>query len=180
MRPADRVALGDLEAAPVLARETGESRPALVIVAGALVDMGVRAVCSTRSARLIPRDRDAWLWRLRSAGRSMSSIGAYRGAIDDLLSWAERRDRTGELFEEQAIVDYLDESEELHAAAEALSERSRPGDTCEHPRRLVENVVAARNAAGDPLRAPAPTDPIEIGPTRSAAFSVTRTRRLDP
>jgi integrase/recombinase XerD len=107
--PADRIALGAMEAALLLARETGEDRPALEILAGSLAKMGVRAACTTRSARLLARDRDAWLRRLRSAERSASSISAYRYAIDDLLSWAERRERAGELFEERTIVDYLDE-----------------------------------------------------------------------
>jgi integrase len=107
--PADRVALGAMRAALAVARETGEDRPALEILAGSLAEMGVRARSTTRSARLLTRDRDAWLRRLRSAERSASSLSAYRYAIDDLLSWAERTERTGELFEEQTIVDYLDE-----------------------------------------------------------------------
>jgi hypothetical protein len=55
------------------------------------------------------RDRHAWLRRLESAERSRSSLSAYRHAIDDLLAWAERVERTGELFEEQATIDYLHE-----------------------------------------------------------------------
>jgi len=106
--PADRVALGAMQAALAVARETGEDRPALEILAGSLAEMGVRARSATRSARLLTRDRDAWLRRLRSAERSASSLSAYRYAIDDLLSWAEQTERTGELFEEQTIVDYLD------------------------------------------------------------------------
>ena len=107
--PADRVALGAMQAALAVARETGEDRPALEILAGSLAEMGVRARSTTRSARLLARDRDAWLRRLRSAERSASSLSAYRYAIDDLLGWAEQTDRTGELFEEQTIVDYLDQ-----------------------------------------------------------------------
>ncbi len=41
--PADRIALGALDAALVLAREAGEDRPALEILAGSLVEMGVQA-----------------------------------------------------------------------------------------------------------------------------------------
>ena len=99
----------ELDAALVLARETGEDRPALEVLAGSVAEMGVRAVGTTRSARLLTRDRDAWLLRLRSAERSASSVSAYRHAIDDLLSWAERCDRAAVLFEERTIVDYLDE-----------------------------------------------------------------------
>jgi len=107
--PSDRLALSALEAALVAARELGEDRPALEIVAGSLAEMGVRAVGTTRSARLLSRDRDAWLMRLRSAERSASSISAYRHAIDDLLSWAQLHDCTGELFEERTIVAYLED-----------------------------------------------------------------------
>ncbi len=107
--PSDRLALSALEAALAAARELGEDRPALEIVAGSLAEMGVRAVGTTRSARLLSRDRDAWLMRLRSAERSASSISAYRHAIDDLLSWAQLHDRTGELFEERTIVGYLED-----------------------------------------------------------------------
>jgi integrase/recombinase XerC len=107
--PSDRLALSALEATLAAARELGEDRPAPEIVAGSLAEMGVRAARTTRPARLLARDRDAWLRRLRSAERSDSSISAYRHAIDDLLSWAELKDRVGDLFEERTIVDYLDE-----------------------------------------------------------------------
>ena len=105
--PADRIALGALDSALVLAREAGEKRPALEVLAGSLAEMGVRPAGVSRSARLLARDRDAWLLRLRSAERSASSINGYRHAIDDLLAWAEREDRTGELFAEATIVEYL-------------------------------------------------------------------------
>src|SRR5208283_5297775 len=72
-------------------------RPALEILAGSLAEMGVRPAGMTRSARLLTRDRDAWLMRLRSAERSPSSISAYRYAINDLLSWAHQHDGTGDL-----------------------------------------------------------------------------------
>jgi integrase/recombinase XerC len=54
-------------------------------------------------------NREAWLRRLRSAQRSESTISAYRVAIDDLLTWAEREQRLPDLFDEQAIVDHLDD-----------------------------------------------------------------------
>ncbi len=89
------------------ARETDDGRPALEVLAGSLVELGVRAAPLARSARLVARDRDAWLRRLQSAQRSESTLSAYRIAIDDLLDWAQREQRTDELFDEQAIVDYL-------------------------------------------------------------------------
>lgn len=122
-RPADRIALGALDAALVLAREAGEERPALEILAGSLAEMGVRPAGMTRSGRLLTRDRDAWLMRLRSAERSAGSISAYRYAIDDLLSWAQQHDRTGELFEEPTIVDYLEDYRERCDPAPATYHR---------------------------------------------------------
>jgi site-specific recombinase XerD len=143
--PADRVALGAMQAALAVARETGEDRPALEILAGSLAEMGVRARSTTRSARLLTRDRDAWLRRLRSAERSASSLSAYRYAIDDLLSWAERTERTGELFEEQTIVDYLDE----------YRSRCEPAPATYHRRFLLLRRfmawVSQRNGLPDPF-----------------------------
>jgi integrase/recombinase XerC len=109
VRPSDRLALGALEATLAHAREADDERPALEVLAGSLVELGVRAASSTRSAQLVARDREAWLRRLRSAERSESTVSAYRVAIDDLLAWAERERRTGDLFDEQAIVDHLDD-----------------------------------------------------------------------
>jgi integrase/recombinase XerC len=143
--PADRVALGAMQAALAVARETGEDRPALEILAGSLAEMGVRARSTTRSARLLTRDRDAWLRRLRSAERSASSLSAYRYAIDDLLAWAERTARVDELFEEQAIVDYLD----------AYRKRCDPAPATYHRRFLLLRRfmawVSQRNGLPDPF-----------------------------
>lgn len=104
---ADCLALGALEATLVQARESRDERPALEVLAGCLLELGVRAVPSSRSARLIARDRDAWLRRLQSAQRTQSTIDAYRIAIDDLLIWASEKQRSADLFDEQTIVDYL-------------------------------------------------------------------------
>jgi integrase len=143
--PADRVALGAMQAALAVARETGEDRPALEILAGSLAEMGVWARSTTRSARLLTRDRDAWLRRLRSAQRSASSLSAYRYAIDDLLSWAEQTERAGALFEEQTIVDYLDE----------YRTRCEPAPATYHRRFLLLRRfmawVSQRNGLPDPF-----------------------------
>jgi integrase len=134
-----------MQAALAVAGEAGEDRPALEILAGSLADMGVRAVGTTRSARLLRRDRDAWVRRLQSAGRSDSSLSAYRYAIDDLLAWAERTGHTGELFEEQAIVDYLDE----------YRRRREPAAATYHRRFLLlrrfMGWVSQRNGLPDPF-----------------------------
>jgi integrase len=144
-RPADRIALGALDAALLLAREAGEDRPALEILAGSLAEMGVRPAGMTRSRRLLTRDRDAWLMRLRSAERSASSIGAYRFAINDLLSWAQQHDCTGELFEERTIVGYLDD----------YRTRCEPAPATYHRRFLLLRRfmawVSQRNGLPDPF-----------------------------
>ena len=153
-RSADRIAIGALDAALVLARETGEDRPALEVLAGSLAEMGVRAVCTTRSARLLTRDRDAWLLRLRGAEHSASSTSAYRHAIDDLLSWAQRRERAAELFEERTIVDYFDE----------YRQRCEPAPATYHRRFLLLRCfmrwVSHRHGLPDPfLELQAPPKP---------------------
>jgi len=69
-----------------------------------------------------PRAED-WLRRLRSSDRSESAARAYRVAIDDLLAWADREDRSGELFEERTIVDYLDDYRRRASPAPATYHR---------------------------------------------------------
>jgi integrase len=143
--PSDRLALSALESALAAARELGEDRPALEIVAGSLADMGVRATSRARSSRLLVSDRDAWLLRLRSAGRSTSAITAYRCAIDDLLCWADRRGRAAELFEERTIVEYLED----------YRRRSDPAPATYHRRFLLLRCfmrwVGHRNGLPDPF-----------------------------
>jgi site-specific recombinase XerD len=107
LTPADRLALGAVEASLLHARDGLDSRPALEVLAGSLAELGVRAVPSG-TPHLVSRDLRAWLRRLESAGRSKSTIDAYRIAVGSLLAWAEDTQRTTEIFEESAIVDYLD------------------------------------------------------------------------
>lgn len=106
---ADRLALGALQAALAHARDGEDQRPALEVLAASLAELGIRTMPAGRPAHLLARDRDAWLRRLRSAQRSESTLSAYRVAIDDLLAWTRQHQREGDLFEEQTIVDYLDD-----------------------------------------------------------------------
>ena len=152
--PADRLALGTLQAALSEARHADDGRPALEVLAGSLLELGVRATPSARSGRLIARDREAWLRRLQSAQRSESTVNAYRIAIDELLAWAAREARTGELFDEQAIVDHLDD----------YRQRLGPAPATYHRRFLLlrhfMRWVSHRNGAPDPfleLQAPPKT-----------------------
>src|ERR671925_247418 len=104
MRSADSAALAALKAALVDARHSQDERPPLAVVAGLLADLGVPSVAPRPSVSLVRDGRNEWLRRVRSAGRSESTVRAYRNAIDDLLAWAAAEDRSGELFEERAIV----------------------------------------------------------------------------
>jgi hypothetical protein len=154
LMPADRLALGTLQAALAQARDAEDDRPALEVFAGSLLQLGVRAAPSARSARLLARDRDAWLRRLQSARRTQSTVSAYCIAIDDLLAWAQRDERTGELFDGQAIVDYLDD----------YRQRRAPAPATYHRRFLLlrrfMRWVSHRNAVPDPfLELQAPPKP---------------------
>jgi site-specific recombinase XerD len=78
-------------------------------VIASLTDAGHSPGPQRPSPALVARGREEWLRRLRSGGRSDSAIRAYRNAIDDIFAWAQRTARVGELFEEAAVVDYLDD-----------------------------------------------------------------------
>ncbi len=158
LTPGDRLALGALEATLAQARDTNDERPALEVLAASLVELGVRAVPAARSGRLVARDREAWLRRLRSAQRSESTISAYRIAIDDLLAWAESQQRTEELFDEQTIVDYLD----------AYRQRSKPAPATYYRRfvllRRFMAWLSRRQGTPDPfLELEAPPKPRQEG-----------------
>jgi hypothetical protein len=76
------------------ARRVGDEHPPFLVLASAITDLGFAPP---------PRRPSA----------------AYRNAIDDLLVWAERDRRASELFEDQAIVDYLDDYQRRFAPAPA-------------------------------------------------------------
>ena len=118
----DRVALAGIEAALVEARRTGDARPPLAVIAS-LTDLAYSPGSQPPSAALLVRGRDEWLRRVRSAGRSESALRAYRIAIDDLCAWAQRTGRFEELFQETAIVDYLDDYRTRRSPAAATYHR---------------------------------------------------------
>jgi site-specific recombinase XerD len=123
MKAADRAAFAALETALTEARQARDERPPFLVLASAITDLGVSPPPPRPSADLVTRGRDEWLRRLRSGGRSESALRAYRNAIDDLLMWAEREGRASELFEERAIVDYLDDYQRRLAPAPATYHR---------------------------------------------------------
>ena len=156
LTPADRLALGAVEASLQQARDGLDPRPALEVLAGSLAELGVRSAPSG-TRRLVSRDLRAWLRRLESAGRSQSTIDAYRIAVGSLLAWAEATQRTAELFEEGAIVDYLDD----------YRRRSSPAPATYHRRfvllRRFMQWFSRRNGTPDPfLELQAPPKPHQV------------------
>jgi site-specific recombinase XerD len=106
MRPLDQAAVRTLEAALLEARANGDERPALVVLAVALAELGVPpGVRSSAPMTLVAQRRDEWLRRLESSGRSRSARVGYRVALDELLAWAAANGRSR--LDEQVIVDHL-------------------------------------------------------------------------
>jgi len=124
LRRADRAALAAITSVLVEARETGSVESPFAVIAASLAEFGVAVPAAPRRAEtLVKRGREDWLRRLRTAGRSESALRAYRNAIDDLIAWGERCDRLDDLFEEQTIVDHLDDYRKLKAPAAATYHR---------------------------------------------------------
>ncbi len=101
--PTDRLVLDTRQDA----RDACDQRPALEVLAGSLATQQAQGIASERAARMLIGEQDAWLCQLQHAQRAHSTIRAYRAAIDDMLAWAQRERRAGELFERQTIVDHL-------------------------------------------------------------------------
>jgi integrase/recombinase XerC len=117
-RTVDEAALASLRTGLSVAREAGDTRPPFAIVADCVTDLGVTLPRRTADLGSFQQARDDWLQRLRSAGRSKSAIVAYRVALDDLLTFLERRaDR--DPFSEQTVVAHLDEYRERRRPAPA-------------------------------------------------------------
>jgi site-specific recombinase XerD len=102
---ADRATLAALEAALVDARSAADDRPALVVLACRLGELGTPPVRPAAGGLSLRQARNDWLRRLEAQQKSESAIVAYRVAIDDLLEWSESTARN--VLEEATIVDYL-------------------------------------------------------------------------
>jgi integrase/recombinase XerC len=103
----DRVALTSLRDLLGEARERGDTRPALTLLAACLDELGVALPAPRARTVSLDHARDEWLARLRSSGRSRSALTAYRVALDDLLAFLDRRPGA-DPFAESTIVAYLD------------------------------------------------------------------------
>ena len=101
---ADRATLAALEAALADASAAADDRPALVVLASRLGELGAPPVRPPAGGLSLRQARDDWLHRLEAQQRSESAIVAYRVAIDDLLEWSEANGRN--VLEEATIVDY--------------------------------------------------------------------------
>jgi integrase/recombinase XerC len=102
---ADRAVLRALEETLAGAREAGDNRPALVVLASRLGEFGTPRAPAPADGVPLRQARDECLRRLEAQQRSASTLVGYRVAIDDLLAWSEARGR--DVLEESGIVDYL-------------------------------------------------------------------------
>jgi site-specific recombinase XerD len=103
----DRLALATLHETLLDARGRGETQPPFALFASCLSEIGV--ILPEQSGRTVSLEqaREEWLRRLRSAGRSASTLSAYRVALDDLLDFLDRSGSRPNLFSEETIVAHL-------------------------------------------------------------------------
>jgi hypothetical protein len=102
---ADRAVLRALEEALADAREAGDDRPGLVVLASCLGVHGAPSTSLPEHGLSLRQAGDDWLRRLETQQKSESTLVGYRVAIDDLLDWSETNER--DILTETAIVDYL-------------------------------------------------------------------------
>jgi integrase/recombinase XerC len=114
---ADRAVLRALEEAFADAREAGDDRPALVILASCLGVLGAPSTPPPAHGVSLRQAGEDWLRRLETQQKSESTLVGYRVAIDDLLDWSETNGR--DILTETAIVDYLHSYQERAQPAEA-------------------------------------------------------------
>src|SRR6266508_4372663 len=114
---ADRATLAALEAALADARAAADDRPALVVLASRLGELGSPPVRPPAVGLSLRQARDDWLRRLEAQRKSDHSSVGYRVAIDDLLEWSEANGRN--VLEETAIVDYLRSYQQRAGPAQA-------------------------------------------------------------
>ena len=114
---ADRATLAALEAALADARAAEDDRPALVVLACRLGEIGTPPAPPPAVGLSLRQARDDWLRRLEASKKSESAIVAYRVAIDDLLEWSEANGRN--VLEEATIVDYLRSYQQRAGPAQA-------------------------------------------------------------
>jgi integrase/recombinase XerC len=141
---ADRAVLGALEQTLASAREAGDDRPALVVLAACLGDRGRSPPLALADRVSLRQARDEWLRRLDAQQKSESTLVGYRVAIDDLLDWSDAHGR--DVLEESGIVDYL----------RSYRERASPAESTYYRRfvllRSFLRWVSSRHGLPDPFR----------------------------
>src|SRR5262249_31718192 len=90
---ADRSVLRALEEALADARDAGDDRPALVVLASCLGVLGAPSTPLPARGVSLRQAGDDWLRRLATQQKSESTLVGYRVAIDDLLDWSEANGR---------------------------------------------------------------------------------------
>jgi integrase/recombinase XerC len=113
----DRAVLRAFEEALGDAREAGDDRPALAVLASCLGELGAPTTPLRGHGVSLRQARDDWLRRLETQQKSESTLVGYRVAIDDLLDWSETNGR--DVLTETAIVDYLHSYQARAQPAEA-------------------------------------------------------------
>jgi integrase/recombinase XerC len=140
---ADRATLAALETALADARAAADGRPALVVLASRLGELGTQPARPPAGALSLRQARDDWLRRLEASQKSESALVAYRVAIGDLLDWAEANGQT--VLEETTIVDYL----------RSYQQRARPAQATYYRRFLLLRKflrwVSQREGVRDPF-----------------------------
>jgi integrase len=125
------------------ARSAADDRPALVVLASRLGELGTPPVRPPAGGLSLRQARDDWLSRLEASQKSESAIAAYRVAIHDLLAWSEAHGRN--VLEEATIVDYL----------RSYQQRARPAPATYYRRFLLLRRflrwVSRRDGAPDPF-----------------------------
>jgi integrase/recombinase XerC len=114
---ADRTVVRALDDALADAREAGDDRPALVVLASCLGVLGARSTPLPGYGVSLRQASVEWLRRLETQQKSESTLVGYRVAIDDLLDWSETTGR--DVLTEAAIVEYLHSYQERAQPAEA-------------------------------------------------------------
>jgi integrase/recombinase XerC len=140
---ADRAVLRALEEALADAREAGDDRPGLVVLASCLGVLGAPPTPLPAHGVSLRQARDDWLRRLETQQKSESTLVGYRVAIDDLLDWSETNGC--DILTETAIVDYL----------HAYQERAQPAEASYYRRfvllRKFVRWVCRRDGVPDPF-----------------------------
>ncbi len=114
---ADRAHLRALEEALADAREAGDDRPALAVLASRPGLLGPPSTPTPAHGVSLRQAGDEWLRRLETQQKSGSTLVGYRVAIDDLLDWSETNGR--DIRTEAAIVDYVHSYQQRAHPAEA-------------------------------------------------------------